>query len=74
VSNADSWAEWHYFNVLSADRKRWAFISLIIGGDVRTDKWGGNITITLREEGGRSRKFLLNVAREMCDSRPPMRT
>jgi hypothetical protein len=64
VSNADSWAEWHYFNVLSADRKRWAFISFIVGGDVRTDKWGGNITITLREEGGTSKKFLLNVPRE----------
>jgi hypothetical protein len=64
ISNRDSWAEWHYFNVLSADRKRWAFISFIVGGDVRTDKWGGNITVTLRDEGGRSRKFLLNVPRE----------
>src|SRR6185503_4478658 len=26
-----SWAEWHYFNVLSADRSTWAFISLIVG-------------------------------------------
>jgi hypothetical protein len=64
VKNADSWAEWHYFNVLSADRKRWAFISFIVGGDVRTDKWGGNITITLREQGGRSRKFYANIPSE----------
>ncbi|HVD62627.1 MAG TPA: hypothetical protein VNC11_17260 [Gemmatimonadaceae bacterium] len=64
VKNADSWAEWHYFNVLSADRKRWAFISFIVGGDVRTEKWGGNITITLREEGGRSRRFYANIPRE----------
>src|SRR5260221_3067889 len=57
VRNADSWAEWHYFNVLSADRKRWAFISFIVGGDPRTAKSGGSVTITLREEGGRTRKF-----------------
>ncbi|HUQ20890.1 MAG TPA: hypothetical protein VM099_14830 [Gemmatimonadaceae bacterium] len=64
LKNADSWAEWHYFNVLSADRKRWAFISFIVGGDVRTDKWGGNMTITLRDEGGRSRRFYANVPKE----------
>ncbi len=64
IANADSWAEWHYFNVLSADRKKWAFISFIVGGDVRTEKWGGSITITLREEGGRSRKFVSYVPRE----------
>lgn len=64
VKNADSWAEWHYFNAISSDRKRWAFISFIVGGDVRTEKWGGNVTITLREEGGRSRRFYANVPRE----------
>jgi hypothetical protein len=64
VRNADSWAEWHYFNVLSADRKRWAFISFIVGGDPRTTKWGGSVTITLREEGGRTRKFVSIIPRE----------
>ena len=58
VANRDSWAEWHYFNVLSADRKRWAFISFIVAGDVTAERWGGSVTITLRDEGGRSRKFL----------------
>ena len=32
-----SWGEWHYFNVLSDDGRRWAFLSFIIGGDVRGD-------------------------------------
>jgi len=64
VANADSWAEWHYFNVLSADRKRWAFISFIVAGDVRSQRWGGSVTITLREEGGQSRKFLAYIPRE----------
>ena len=64
VSNKDSWAEWHYFNVLSADRKRWAFISFIVAGDVTKERWGGSVTITLRAEGGRSRKFLSYIPRE----------
>ncbi len=66
VGNAESWAEWHYFNVLSADNKRWAFISFIVAGDVRTDNWGGSITITMRDEasGGRSRKFVAYVPRQ----------
>jgi len=57
VSDRDTWAEWHYFNVISADRKRWAFISFIVAGDVTSEKWGGSVTITLREEGKRSQKF-----------------
>src|SRR6266550_3748183 len=64
VTKADSWAEWHYFNVLSADRKRWAFISFIVGGDPRTTKWSGSVTITLREEGGGTRKFVSLIPRE----------
>jgi hypothetical protein len=63
VANADSWAEWHYFNVLSADKKRWAFVSLIVAGDVRADNWGGSVTITLREEGRASRKFVSYIPR-----------
>ena len=57
VADRNSWAEWHYFNVISADRKRWAFISFIVAGDVTSEKWGGSVTITLREENNRSRKF-----------------
>lgn len=64
VANRDSWAEWHYFNVLSADRKRWAFISFIVAGDVTSEKWGGSVAITLREEGKRSRKFESLIPRE----------
>jgi hypothetical protein len=66
AANAESWAEWHYFNVLSSDRMRWAFMSFIVAGDVRTTKWGGSITITLRDEanGGRSRKFVAYVPRQ----------
>jgi hypothetical protein len=64
TANRDTWAEWHYFNVLSPDRKRWAFISFIVGGDVTAEKWGGSLTITLREEEKESRKFESLVPRQ----------
>jgi hypothetical protein len=71
VANRETWAEWHYFNVLiggtggtagSASRsavsgKRWAFISFIVGGDVSGPKWGGRVGITLREQGRTTRRF-----------------
>ena len=56
-ANRDSWAEWHYFNVLSADRKRWAFISFIVGGAVPDGRWGGQVLLTLHEEGRPARRF-----------------
>src|SRR5436309_5869425 len=46
VTNRDTWAEWHYFNILSQGGKRWAFISFIVGGDVTGSNWGGNLGIT----------------------------
>jgi hypothetical protein len=62
--NRDTWAEWHYFNVLSDDKKRWVFMSFIVGGDVTSKKWGGSIAITLREEGKQSQKFESLVPRD----------
>lgn len=61
VADRDTWAEWHYFNVLSHGGRRWAFISFIVGGDVTSSKWGGQIGITLREEGGVTRRFSRRV-------------
>ena len=63
VSNRETWAEWHYFNVLSADGKRWAFISFIVAGDVTSEKWGGSVTVTLREQEKISQKFESRIAR-----------
>jgi hypothetical protein len=61
VENRDSWAEWHYFNVLSADRKRWAFLTFIVGGEVPDGRWGGQILLTLHEEGKPARRFTATV-------------
>lgn len=63
TANPESWAEWQYFNVLSADGRRWAFISLIVAGDTRGEKWGGNVGITLRGQGGATRRYSATVPR-----------
>jgi hypothetical protein len=56
-----TWGEWHYFNVLSSDHKRWAYVSLIVGGLVPDGPWGGQVLITLHEQGGASRRFVASV-------------
>ncbi|HEY2376964.1 MAG TPA: hypothetical protein VGH98_13385 [Gemmatimonadaceae bacterium] len=61
-ARADStWGEWHYFNVLSSDHRRWAYVSLIVGGRVPEGPWGGQVLVTLHEQGGRSRRFVAAV-------------
>ena len=57
VAHRETWAEWHYFNVLSQGGERWAFVSFIVGGDVTGTKWGGQVGITLREQNGATRRF-----------------
>ena len=57
VTNRESWGEWHYFNVLAPDARRWWFISLIVGGDVTGDEWGGLVSMTYREQGGTTTRF-----------------
>jgi hypothetical protein len=54
-----SWAEWHYFNIISADRRRWAFVSFILAGPVgdRVRPWGGQVLVTLHEQGRPARRF-----------------
>jgi hypothetical protein len=59
-----SWGEWHYFNVLSADAKRWAFLSFIVGGAVPDGEWGGQLLLTLHEEGKPPRRYSRLVPRE----------
>ena len=57
LEHPESWGEWHYFNVLSHDSRRWAFISFILGGEVPHGRWGGQVAISVREQGGRTRRF-----------------
>ena len=59
VRHDPSWAEWHYFNVISADRSRWAFVSFILAGPVgdSSGRWGGQVLVTLHEQGKAARRF-----------------
>ena len=61
VADTDRWAEWHYFNVLSADRRRWAFVTLMVGGDVPDGEWGGRVLITTHGDEAADRRFALDV-------------
>ena len=63
VDHPSSWAEWHYFNVLSPDRKRWAFLTFLLGGNVPRGEWGGQLLLTLHEEGRSARRFSRAVHR-----------
>ena len=56
-----TWGEWHYFNVLSNDHRRWAYVSLIVGGLVPDGPWGGQVLVTLHEQGDQSRRFVAMV-------------
>lgn len=64
VAARESWAEWHYFNVLSADRRRWAFLSFILTGDVGRGRWGAQVLLTTHEEGRPSRRFVSRASPE----------
>ena len=61
VRGDPTWAEWHYFNVLSADRQRWAFISFILGGAIPAGRWGGQVLVTMHEQGGRSQRYVATM-------------
>ena len=54
-----SWAEWHYFNIISPDRQQWAFVSFILAGAVgsTSGQWGGQVLVTLHRQGGETRRF-----------------
>lgn len=56
-----TWGEWHYFNILSADHRRWTYISLIVGGRVPEGPWGGQVLVTMHEQGRPARRFVTMV-------------
>jgi hypothetical protein len=53
--NRASWAEWHYFNVLSTDHARWAFITFMVG--VR----GAEMLVTTHETGRPAQRFATDL-------------
>lgn len=61
AENRDTWAEWHYFNVVSPDKRAWVFISYIVAGDVLGARWGGKLGITVHDASGNIRRYATMV-------------
>ena len=54
---ADStWAEWDYFNVVTGPDEWW-YVTLLVGGEVPTGRWGGQLLVTHRRPDGRYERF-----------------
>ncbi len=51
-----SWGEWHYFNLVTAP-DQWWYITYLVGGEVPTGTWGGQLLITRRRPDGRYERF-----------------
>jgi hypothetical protein len=52
-----SWGEWHYFNVVVAPDEWW-YITYLIGGAVKSGRWGGQILVTRRRPDGSYQRFV----------------
>jgi hypothetical protein len=52
-----SWAEWHYFNLVTSPSEWW-YITYLIGGDVRGKNWGGQLIVTHRRLDGKYERFV----------------
>ncbi|HZS62127.1 MAG TPA: hypothetical protein VFA43_22850 [Gemmatimonadaceae bacterium] len=50
-----TWAEWHYFNVLSRDHSRWAFITFLVGSR------GARMLVTTHSTGRTGERFVSDV-------------
>ncbi len=57
AAHRETWAEWHYFNVVAPDKRSWVFISYIVAGDPRGAAWGGRLAITVRDASGATRRY-----------------
>jgi len=55
-----SWGEWQYFNLVTAPDEWW-YITYLVGGEVPSGKWGGQLLITRRGPGGLHERFSLQA-------------
>jgi len=55
-----TWGEWHYFNVVTGPNEWW-YITYLVGGEVPSGKWGGQVLVTHRAASGRYERFTADV-------------
>jgi hypothetical protein len=61
-SRPDStWGEWHYFNLVTSPREWW-YITFLVGGEVPTGRWGGELLATRRAADGQYRRFVSRIS------------
>jgi hypothetical protein len=51
-----SWAEWHYFNLVVSPEEWW-YITYLIGGEIPGGLWGGQLLVTHRRRDGSYERF-----------------
>jgi hypothetical protein len=51
-----SWAEWHYFNLITAPDEWW-YITYLVAGEVPDGRWGGELIVTHRRPDGQYDRF-----------------
>jgi len=51
-----SWGEWHYFNI-SSSPDEWWYLTYLIGGEVPSGRWGGQLLISHRKPDGSYERF-----------------
>ncbi len=56
-----TWAEWQYYNVVTAPGEWW-YLTYLVGGKVFAGHWGGRVLITRRGADGRYERFTTDVA------------
>ena len=52
-----TWAEWHYFNILSPDEESWLYLTYLVGGSHADSAWGGQMLANLVRMDGTERRF-----------------
>lgn len=57
-----TWGEWHYVNVVVSEREWW-YVTLLVGGDVRGEQWGGQVLVTHRRPDGVHDRYATSVPR-----------
>jgi len=57
AAHDSTWAEWHYFNILSPDETSWLYLTYLVGGSHADSAWGGQILANLVRLDGSERRF-----------------
>jgi hypothetical protein len=55
-----TWAEWHYFNVVTSPVEWW-YLTYLIGGELPAGRWGGQLLLTHRKPDGSYQRYTSRI-------------